>query len=310
MTYERTFEHKLKIRLVGDRGVGKSSLVARFVDEMFTESYILSTGVFFKTKTEKVDGDRVSCEVWDPPHAINSGFHGLIIVYDITDYKSINNIQQLLKTRTSEDQPVLLVGTKADLEMDRQVEKSDIEKVANNIPNCLGVIEASSKMNENVTEAFNKIATVIVRQLRGEEKSRDEQLTEKINATISKDQKKYMLKLDGMWNKNSHVNRKDEQKIIDVLKDYTSGRTRFFTGKWNRHHIKEIKAIVNNAGGKTSEELLSEIKGIKLANPQGSVAAIIHLIEDKLKIPLEKRFMPNVSTESPSHSYGKKKMGF
>ena len=60
------FEYVLyKLLLIGDSGVGKSSLLLRFSDDSYSESYVCTVGVDFKIKTIEVDGKTVKLQIWD-----------------------------------------------------------------------------------------------------------------------------------------------------------------------------------------------------------------------------------------------------
>jgi len=97
-------DYFFKILLIGDSGVGKSSFIRRFADNTFTESYI-SNGVDFKIRTMDFDTKIVKLQVWDYVEDRFSynrrpsyrGAHGIIIMYDITDIISWNNVRQWLQ---------------------------------------------------------------------------------------------------------------------------------------------------------------------------------------------------------------------
>ena len=59
------FDVQLKLLLIGDGSVGKSSLLARYTDDTFTAQWISTIGIDFKTKLVELDGLRVRCQIWD-----------------------------------------------------------------------------------------------------------------------------------------------------------------------------------------------------------------------------------------------------
>jgi Ras-related protein Rab-1A len=103
-------------------------------DDTYTESYISTIGVDFKIRTIELDGKTVKLQIWDTAgqerfRTITSsyyrGAHGIIIVYDITDRESFDNVKQWLNEidrYACENVNKLLVGNKCDLEAKRQVE--------------------------------------------------------------------------------------------------------------------------------------------------------------------------------------------
>lgn len=99
-------EFLFKLLLIGDSGVGKSCLLLRFSDGTFNESFISTIGVDFKIKTIELDGKKIKLQIWDTAgqerfQTITSsyyrGAHGIVLVYDITDPRSFENIHKWLK---------------------------------------------------------------------------------------------------------------------------------------------------------------------------------------------------------------------
>ena len=97
------YDYIFKVLLIGDSGVGKSSLLLRFADDTYTDCYISTIGVDFKIKTVELDGETVKLQLWDTAgqerfKTITSnyyrGAHGFILVYDVTNEESFKNLKQ------------------------------------------------------------------------------------------------------------------------------------------------------------------------------------------------------------------------
>ena len=164
-----------KLLLIGDSGVGKSSLLHRFADDIYTDSYISTIGVDFKIKTMVVEDKVVKLQIWDTAgqerfRTITSsyyrGAHGIIVVYDITDLDSFSNVKVWLgeiDRYASENVDKLLVGNKCDLEGSRQVSKEMAQEFAATLKiNC---IETSAKDASHVDDAFRSMAATIMGRL-------------------------------------------------------------------------------------------------------------------------------------------------
>jgi len=165
------YDYLFKLLLIGDSGVGKSSLLLRFADDTYAESYISTIGVDFKIRTIELDGKTIKLQIWDTAgqerfRTITSsyyrGAHGIIIVYDVTDLDSFNNVKQWLKEidrYASENVNKLLVGNKSDLADKRAVAQAEAKAFAEE----LGVkfLETSAKNSINVEDAFMTMAREI-----------------------------------------------------------------------------------------------------------------------------------------------------
>ena len=165
------YDHLFKLLLIGDSGVGKSCLLLRFADDSYTESYISTIGVDFKIRTLNLEGKTIKLQIWDTAgqerfRTITSsyyrGAHGIIIVYDVTDMESFNNVKTWLteiEKYASENVNKLLVGNKSDLVVKKTVDSA----MAKEFADSLGIpfLETSAKNATNVEEAFIRMATDI-----------------------------------------------------------------------------------------------------------------------------------------------------
>ncbi|KAK8454013.1 hypothetical protein SEVIR_5G379900v4 [Setaria viridis] len=122
------YDYLIKLLLIGDSGVGKSCLLLRFSDGSFTTSFITTIGIDFKIRTIELDGKRVKLQIWDTAGqerfrtittAYYRGAMGILLVYDVTDESSFNNIRNWIRNieqHASDNVNKILVGNKADMD--------------------------------------------------------------------------------------------------------------------------------------------------------------------------------------------------
>ncbi|KAI8053166.1 GTP-binding protein ypt1 [Gilbertella persicaria] len=165
------YDYLFKLLLIGDSGVGKSCLLLRFADDTYTESYISTIGVDFKIRTIELEGKTVKLQIWDTAgqerfRTITSsyyrGAHGIIVVYDVTDEDSFNNVKQWLQEidrYAAEGVNKLLVGNKSDLVDKKVVNTEQATEFAESLK--IPLLETSAKDATNVEQAFLTMAKQI-----------------------------------------------------------------------------------------------------------------------------------------------------
>lgn len=169
------YDYLFKLLLIGDSGVGKSCLLLRFADDTYTESYISTIGVDFKIRTIELDGKTIKLQIWDTAgqerfRTITSsyyrGAHGIIVVYDVTDMESFNNVRTWLgeiDKYATDNVNKLLVGNKCDLVVKKVVDVN----TAKDFADSLGIpfLETSAKNATNVEQAFMTMSSEIKRRV-------------------------------------------------------------------------------------------------------------------------------------------------
>ncbi|XP_067398655.1 ras-related protein Rab-18 [Emydura macquarii macquarii] len=160
----------LKILIIGESGVGKSSLLLRFTDDTFDPDDTIS--VDFKVKTISVDGNKAKLAIWDTAGqerfrtltpSYYRGAQGVILVYDVTrrdTFVKLDNWLNELETYcTRNDIVKMLVGNKIDKE-NRAVDRSEGLKFARK--HSMLFIEASAKTCDGVQCAFEELVEKII----------------------------------------------------------------------------------------------------------------------------------------------------
>ncbi|KAG6417972.1 hypothetical protein SASPL_120169 [Salvia splendens] len=172
--------------------VGKSCLLLRFSDGSFTTSFITTIGIDFKIRTVELDGKRVKLQIWDTAGqerfrtittAYYRGAMGILLVYDVTDEASFNNIRNWIRNieqHASDNVNKVLVGNKADMdESKRAVPTSKGQALADEYG--IKFFETSAKTNHNVEEVFFSIARDIKQRLSETESKSEQPSTIKMN---------------------------------------------------------------------------------------------------------------------------------
>lgn len=168
----RDYDHLFKLLIIGDSGVGKSSLLLRFADNTFSGSYITTIGVDFKIRTVTVDGERVKLQIWDTAgqerfRTITStyyrGTHGVIVVYDVTSGESFANVKRWLHEieQNCEEVNKVLVGNKNDAPDRKVVLTEDALRFAEQMG--VQLFETSAKDNINVEDMFLFVTRKVLR---------------------------------------------------------------------------------------------------------------------------------------------------
>lgn len=169
------YDYLFKILLIGDSGVGKSSLLLKYVDDNFDRSYISTIGVDFKIKTLMYKNKIIKLQIWDTAGqerfrtvttSYYRGANGIIVGFDLTNEESFYNVSNWLneiKTNCCINENkifIIVVGTKSDLVSKRVVNKETIQKFISDTK-CT-YIETSSLTGQNVEKVFNEMVIDLV----------------------------------------------------------------------------------------------------------------------------------------------------
>ena len=169
------YDHMFRYIIVGDMAVGKSCLLLQFTDHKFRHQHELTIGVEFGGKTIEVKNKNVKIQIWDTAgqeafQAITRTYYkgaiGALLVYDITRKDTFIHVTKWLdevRSNSSKNITVILIGNKKDLEDKRQVSYEEGEAFAKE--NGLMFLETSAKTAYNVVESFNLSAQCILNNI-------------------------------------------------------------------------------------------------------------------------------------------------
>jgi len=170
-----SYDHLLKLLMIGDSGVGKSCILLRFSDDSFTTSFITTIGIDFKIKTMEIGGKKVKLQIWDTAGqerfrtittAYYRGAMGILLVYDITEKQTFTNIRNWIgniEQHAASNVSKILIGNKCDIEKNRVVSTDEGKELAAEYG--IEFFETSAKSDINVSAAFNSIAKEITERL-------------------------------------------------------------------------------------------------------------------------------------------------
>lgn len=174
----RGYDYIIKLSVIGDAAVGKTSVTQRFVTGTFKEKYQATIGVDFLSKIVETKEKKVMLQIWDLAgqeqfgcvrQAYYNGTSACAIVFDLTKRKTFEHVRGWW--REAYDNigyrvPTILIGNKSDLQDIREVSKEEAEKMAHelsldNITAGKGIVEyyqTSAKTDVRVVESFAGLA--------------------------------------------------------------------------------------------------------------------------------------------------------
>lgn len=163
-------EKLIKIILLGSNGVGRTSILQKYLDQEYKGNSLYTTGIDFRTKIFKFDDTKIKVNYiytasQDKYRAISlnylKGIDGAILVFDITERNTFEIIGSWLDDMRENNKMNIgkvLIGNKSDLESERIVSKEEGEELAK-LLKCK-YYETSAKTGQNINQALDEMAKI------------------------------------------------------------------------------------------------------------------------------------------------------
>ena len=192
-------EIPLKIMLLGNTAVGKTSFILKYTENTFQEVHLSTIGVDFRVKTITYENKNYKLSIYDTTgqerykslaFSLIKNVDGIILMYDVTDestFKSVPNWIQSARDKKGENYPIILLGNKIDLADRRKVTTEDGEEIAKK--NGLDFFEISNKESVNIENAILTLVKKIIINIEKNGKKENSNLILTSQALKKKDKK-------------------------------------------------------------------------------------------------------------------------
>ena len=164
-------DYIIKICLLGEAKVGKTTLVYRYIENKFRTDFRSTLGVNLLKKTITIENKTIVAQIWDLGGQESfkklrklylEGAEGALLLFDVTNKQSFDKLGDWLSSfrEVHGDKPIVLIGNKIDLKENIIIDQLQAEKYSNE--NNITLILTSAKTGENVEKAFKKLLTKII----------------------------------------------------------------------------------------------------------------------------------------------------
>ncbi|MFX0067295.1 MAG: Rab family GTPase [Candidatus Hermodarchaeota archaeon] len=166
--------YSAKVIVLGDETVGKTSIIKRYVNKVFSEIYRATIGVDISYNIVNINGKELKLSLWDVSgqsvfNQVRAKFYkesdAAVLVFDLTRQKTFNNLyrwrKELYQNSGKKDIPLVLIGNKTDLENFREVQEEDIIDFVLKNPD-VPYFKASAKTGKAVEEIFQEVGKLIM----------------------------------------------------------------------------------------------------------------------------------------------------
>ena len=184
----------IKVILVGDASVGKTSIIGRYLNNSFNENYKCTIQAEQQTKIIKEDEKTsIKMTIWDTVgqekfRSITRQYYrdcqGAIVVFDLTKKISFERVKDWyndIKNYGNDDAVILILGNKSDLTGERELSINDIKDKLKELDEEFLYYEVSAKNGNNISMAFDKLKKLIMKNIKTEEKRNKDGSIQQIN---------------------------------------------------------------------------------------------------------------------------------
>ena len=168
---EEGVDHSIKILLIGDDKVGKSSFIKRFMEDKFSNEPIDIINLENKTRILEIEQKKIKIQIFNGVenqfnHRQNKNdfylrIQGILVFFDLSNKTSFTNLDfylEEIRNKCGSDMPLLIIGNKSDLE--KAVTDEEIQKLCND--NDVESMNISVKENIKVTECIETIGRSVI----------------------------------------------------------------------------------------------------------------------------------------------------
>ena len=164
-------EYFIKLLLLGDISVGKSSFIYRFIYDKFNPVEMPSSKLDLQSSDIIVSKNKIRVQLWDTvgqekfrsiTQSLISKMQGIVIMFDLTNKETYDNIKTWIELirEQSKKLPIIIIGNKCDLEEERIIQKEEAKGYYKK--QKLKYVETSCKNGTNIKKAISKICKIII----------------------------------------------------------------------------------------------------------------------------------------------------
>ena len=193
-----TYDEKIKIMVIVETRVGKTSLIKKYTKNTFGGVYLTTVGIDFQEKIINSEGKVVKIQIWDTAgqdrfrNIAKNYFHtsdGFLLVYDITCRESFDKLNfwyEQIKLNAPEHTKCMVIGNKCDLEEKREISKEEGDNFSKE--QNIKFYETSAKEGINVNIIFQELSNEIIKDIKknGQKNKSSSQFLKKNNTKQKK----------------------------------------------------------------------------------------------------------------------------